>query len=387
MRRTDWKHTGRFFYAGFWMDFSANMFMVAVPYAAMKLGAGSMELGLLGAVRGLTYVVAILSTAVLADRYSRRTITTVSTVALAVVLVLTAWVTTLWQLFAGVLLWAVAVSLFWPSVFAWLGDSHAPEHLGRATGTVNLGWSVGSLIGAALGGVLFHLWGPLPMILAALPALLAGLSMRGAAEVRHSAAEPQAGGKAQPGARRRLASAWLGIGAVCCVFGLMGSVFPKLGSDIGVDASVFGVLYAVSGLTQTVVFGLGFMGVLWTRDWRVSLAAQVLSAALLATVFWATGPWCIVPLYASLGVALAVSYYVSLYVSLEGEGSRGVKSGIHEASLMAGAVIGALAGGTIAREWGLRAPYVPMAALVLLLAAVQLWLNLSSRRAQEKSSA
>ena len=83
MSKPDWKHTGRFFYAGLWMDFSACMFLVVLPYMALDLGAGSLELGLLGALRGLTYVVTTLSTAFLADRYSRRTITTVSAMGLA----------------------------------------------------------------------------------------------------------------------------------------------------------------------------------------------------------------------------------------------------------------------------------------------------------------
>jgi hypothetical protein len=216
--------------------------------------------------------------------------------------------------------------------------------------------------------------------LAAVPALLAGTVMlKGTGRgVRHPPREhiPQA----RDGAGLRLVAAWLGNGTVCCMFGLMSGVFPRLGTEIGVSATLFGALMAVAGLMRTGVFFSALRGATWPGSWRLSVAVQVAGALLMATISVAAAlPW-LVLVFASLGTALGMAYYVSLYASLEDEGSRGMKSGIHEAALVGGVLVGTFGGGSIAQTWGLRAPYVPIAALAVLLVVAQSVLHLAFER-------
>jgi predicted MFS family arabinose efflux permease len=171
------------------------------------------------------------------------------------------------------------------------------------------------------------------------------------------------------------------------LLGLMSGVFPKLGEQIGVDARAFGLLMAGLGLGRLPVFALAFRWGRWLHGWRVGMIAQLLAAAMVATVSLASAYAWLSLVFLSLGLTAGVNYYRGLFKSLEGEGSRGFKSGMHEASLMAGYLVGSLASGVLASRWGLRAPYVPIALLSVGLVAVQVILVRSASRAQAAAHA
>jgi MFS family permease len=375
MGTLSWKQTGRFFLSAFWMDFSGGMYIVALPFIAMSLGAGSLELGIIGAVRGIAYMFGSLVAATVAAMFGRRATVTASCLAVAVLLLLTAAVGALWQLCAVAAVWAVALALFWPSLLAWVGDSHGPAELGRATGTTSMGWSLGAMAAGLFAGWLYKVDPMLPILTAVLPVLLAAASVRRLATQRVVLAASQASGRSDPTARRRLVAAWIGNGSVFCLIGLMGDVFPRFGTEIGVTPFMFGALVTVQGLARTGVFGMGLLGAEWPRKWTVSVLLQLLAASAVALVGIIAARWWLVLAFAALGLSMGTAYYVSLYASLESAWSRGMNSGIHEATLMAGALLGALGGGAIAHVWGVRAPYLPLALLVLLLALAQVVLN------------
>ena len=379
------KHTGRFFLGAFWMDFASAMYVVALPFFAMRLGAGSLELGRLGGVRSITYVVAVALTSGFADRHSRRAIMLVSTLSLALVLILSSGAGSLWQVGVGAALWALALAFYWPSFFSWLGDSHRAEALGRAAGTANLGWSTGGILGGMLAGWLFDVRHALPFLLAAVPALLACVSMLRVTPPQAAKRQPPAAGSSRPGARRRLAAAWIGNGTVCCMLGLMTGVFPDLGKTMGVSARLFGLLVALCGLVRTIVFLSGQLGAVWPRDWRASLATQVGGAGLVGIFGLTASGWMVALVFAGVGLCMGLSYYVSLYTSLEGGGGRGRKSGLHEAALMTGVTIGTLGGGAIAHRWGLHAPYVPIALLSVVMVVLQAVLRWSGKVAARRA--
>jgi len=385
MVKLNWPHTRRFFMAALWMDFSSGMFIVALPYLALSLGAKSMQLGQIGAVRGLAYMLACVPAAILSDRSNRRTLILVSSVCATGALMLVARVTNLWQLGAVSVLWSAALAFFWPSLFGWLGDSHPKEQLGRAAGSVNVGWSIGVMSGGVVAGWLYEGSHSLPFIIAGLPAMLACFIMVAGTTSRHGRPAAPPTGPAQPGTKRRLAAAWLGNTTVCCMIGLISGVFPELGLKLGVTSAVFGVLLAVFGVGRTLVYLSALTRWRHLEDWRLVIVAQLVAAGMVATVASAGSHLWLALVFAVSGVAGGAAYYLALFRSLEGEGSRGLKSGIHEAALLGGLLIGTLGGGTIADRWGLRAPYVPTACVVGLLVVVQIALNLSAGRARVRA--
>ena len=384
MSEMDWKHTGRFCVGAFCMDFASGMYIVALPYLAIALGADSMGLGLVGALRG-TYVVGCLAAALLSDRVNRRVLIAISAVGVVLMLVATAGAWRFWILCVVIVLWALSGSFYWPSLFSWLGDSHTRRQLGRATGAVNVSWSSGSLLGVLVGGWLYGVGRPLPFLVAVAPVALA-FAVVALSPSPHARPTRVARGRSEPGTRRVLAAAWLGNASSCCLVGLMGSVFPELGLAINVNEAAFGRLMAGMGLGRTFMFLLGFRWSRWLQDWRKAAAAQLLGAAMVATVAKASAQWWLAMVFLSVGFALGVNYYRGLYKSLEGEGSRGLRVGLHEAALLGGITLGSLGGGALAEGWGLRAPYVPIAVIVAVLVAVQCVLLASANTALKKAN-
>jgi len=372
--------TARFFAAAFFSDFGTAMYVVALPYLAMELGASSLGLGVIGAARGTSYLAGCLVAAFLADRMSRARLTGISCMLVVAAYALSSRAATLGQLTGAVAFWAGVLALFWPALFAWTADVHGAAKLGRATGAANMGWSLGYMFGGAAGGCLYRVSALAPVLLAAVPVLGAYLSLRGVSERRAERVRRPRDGRRGGGNTAGLLAGWIGNGSMCCLFGLMSGVFPKFGLEIGVGAAVFGLMMALAGLLRTGVFLASFFGSVWPRDWRVSVAGQLLAAALVGGVSLAGSPWVPFVAFAGVGLGVGLAFQASLHRSLEGEHARGMKSGLHEAALMGGVLLGTFGGGGVAEAWGLRAPYVPAAGLACLLAAVQVVLNLRARR-------
>ncbi|MBS3764735.1 MAG: MFS transporter [Planctomycetes bacterium] len=384
MKKLTWRHTGRFFRAAFWMDFSSATFIVALPYFALKLGGDSLDLGILGAARGVAYLVACIPVALLADRARRNRLIGIAAVGIALALVLTSSADKLWHLYFGAVLWAISLSFFWPSLFAWLGDAHDPANLARATGVVNLGWSSGSIVGSLLSGWLFQIAIPLPFFIALIGVCLARFAPAHKEDQGDPQTEISSTESASPGTKRRLAACWLGNTAVCCLIGLMTGVFPKLGTTIGIESGIFGLMVAALGLARTGVFWASFQGARAPHKWSLSVIAQIVSAALIATLATASNHLWLGLVYIFIGITLGFVYSLSLYASLADVGSRGLKSGLHEAALLGGILLGTVGGGVVANRFGLRTPYIPAAAVVLCLVVVQITLHLSASHAEKK---
>ncbi len=382
MAELNWKHSGRFFAAAFLMDFSAMMFIVALPWLAASHGATSIHQGMLGALRAGIYVLFCLLAGLLVDRWNMRATATVAAILTAAALALSAFAGSLWQVGGATMLWGGMLAFFWPSMMAWMGDSHPREQLGRATSLFNVGWSIGSTAGGAIAGWLFQLHAKLPFLFAAMPPLLACAVLRVRTPRERTSPAPRVPPAPRRGDRRGLAAGWVGNGAACCLIGLMTTVFVEFGKEeLGVTPLLFGVFVAALNVGRTLVFVSGLRGGARLRDWRISAAIQVLAAALVATVGFTSSHWWTGLAFGGVGIGAGAAYYLSLYRSLEGEGSRGRNAGLHEATLLGGLLIGSLGGGVIAHVWGLRAPYAVIGGLVALLVVVQVALNLSAQRA------
>ncbi len=370
MNKMNWKHTGRFCFTACCMDFSGGMFFVALPFLAMQFGAESLAMGCLGGARWVIYAISCIGAGLISDRSDRKKLLIASSLSIMLICWATATTTTLWHLFAINVFSGLALSFFWPSLLAWLGDSHNSGQLGAATGAVNISWSTGGMVGGLLGGVLFRFSPSLPFLVAGMTALIACMVLLFTSK-EHVRPEETPYRTSETGSRKELTSAWLGSFSAFCLVGLMCSVFPKLGIEIGITSSKFGVFVGIMGLGRTLVFVLGMWRSRWLCDRRISMPVQALAASAMAMVPFSNAHWRIGLVFALIGIATGIAYYRSLYASLAGEGSRGLKSGIHEATLVAGILTGSVGGGVLAHFWDIRAPYIPIAGLALLVLIIQ----------------
>ena len=366
------------------MDLAGGVFWVVLPYAAIAMGADSFELGILGALRGGAYISALAIAAHLTDRINRKTLLALATTGMVIMFLATAAASTLWQLCVTSALWTASLAFFWPSVMAWLGDTHSKEELAPATGAFDLSWSTGAMIGGFLAGWLFLIWSPLPFLLSCIPAALACAVMLLAPRGQGHPKQVERS-ESRPGDKRELVSVWLGNISGFCLIGLMSCVFPKFGVGIGVNAFIFGVLMAVAGLGRTAIF---LLGIRWGRIMhlaRLSIIVQIIAAITIMTVCRVTSHIWLALVFMILGVNIGVTYYRGLYKSLEGEGSRGMKSALHEATLFIGVLLGSFVGGYLAKAWDQRAPYVVFGGFALILVLAQIALVASVHRAHKNA--
>ena len=373
--------TLRFCIAAFCMDFGGGIFFVARPYLGMDLKAESWHLGVIGLIWGTTYAIATPLGGYIADRVNRKNQILASAILSAGLIFATTFVRTLPQLYLLQFLHALVFSFHWPAFFGWIGDAHFRSQLGRATAAFNVSWSLGGMLGCAVGGNLYKLGRILPFIWATGALLIAVVTIATlpwhTSRIKEPATSPR---RHTP--KRILMAVWISTFATFIVIGLLGLVFPKLGKDVmHIDADLFGRLASLQGAMRTLIFVAGIWFGRHLCSWRLTGAAQILVAVGVAGVAFTSSHAWIGLTMAIVGLSMGLNYYRGLYASLEGGSSSGLKSGIHEGMLFAGYVIGSAGGGAlILLTKNLRAPYVPIGVALLGFLALQIFLTASARK-------
>ncbi len=365
----------------FLMDGCAGMVGLCVPLVAMRVGAGYDALGALGACGSIAYSCGCVVNGRLADRLGYRRLMTLASLVMLGVFGSYLLVSRVWHLFLVAVVSGTAISGFWPSLQAWLGQGHDRRALLAAIGRFNVSWSLGFLAGPAIGG---HLYAADPMLVfggAASLAALVTLALRFAPIRAATAPEPLHAAASLAAARRFLPVAWVANFATFFATGTIRALFPKFATDLGVQPQPLGWLMALIGLAQAV----GFLLVARTDRWQFRLAplagAQLLAAAGLWSLALGNHPAAFAVGLAMQGTLVATTFTASIFYSLHADGPRGRRTGLHEAIVGSGFLTGPLVGGLAAAHLGPRAPYV--AASLVVLAAVTLETCMVRRHAED----
>lgn len=161
------------FWANFLNFFDRQVLAALAPILKDYWQLSDTQVGLLATAFELTYALAPVPIAILADRWLRRRV---------VALAITVWSGAMVLIGAAgsyaMLLWGRAglglgQAGYGPSALAWVSDLFPPSHRSRAVGTHDLALMAGSAVGYALGGMLGKALGWRPVFfLAALPGFL-----------------------------------------------------------------------------------------------------------------------------------------------------------------------------------------------------------------------
>lgn len=368
----------RIIIAAFFMDLAVAMVGLSVQFSGHALDATPTMLGLLATVSAAAYTLLCLFTGRLSDRSGRRTLATLSCLLCAAVWLAMPLARRVWHLLALMPLSGAAIAMFWPATQAWLSEvtRGGPRGLAASLGEFNISWTAGLMLGPPLAGLMWAFGRPAPFLLAA-AGVLAVLAL-----LRTVSGAPQAASEAQVGAERggagdRLAQhylhlAWIANFASWFSRGLASVVFPKLGKEIGFSEQLIGLVFAALLAGQLVMFGLLHRRTGWQyRLWPL-LAAEAIGAAGMIVAFAARTPGVFAAGFALSGACAGVTYVSSLFYSLHGHpAGRGARSGIHEAVLGSGMLLGPLLGGLVG-DLDLRAPFALAALVFVLVAAADL---------------
>ena len=361
--------------SAFVMDGCFALVGLCVPLLAMRLGATYGDLGAISATGALAYSLSCLISGRLSDRVGYRRSLAAASFAVVLIFSLYPFATRLSHIFVLSGATGVVIANFWPPLQAWLGKGMDRRRLLRALGGFNVSWSLGFLVGPALGGNIYQMDPNRAFVLGA--GLIALLFL---ALLLVKVQEPCPAGISPselasfPASRRFLPIAWAANFAAFFSIGSVRSLFPKLAIDQGIQPGSLGHLMALIGLAQLVAFFLVSRTDRWQFHLSPVVIAQLLSVGGLCTFVLGDSPAVFAFGLLTQGLLVGVTFTSSIFYSLCSESPGGRRTGFHESIVGSGFLLGPLAGGLAAQHFGPRAPYLLAAAVILCAIALQSFL-------------
>lgn len=358
-----------------------------VFYADGKLNASPQQVGMLGAVFTVSYVIGcFLLRPVINLLHPRHTLLISTSLFALIIYILSASTSLLW-VFVLFMLFGLTTSLFWPPMMGWVSSGIDGLELSRAMSWFSLSWSSGSIIGHGLAGLLSDISVRLPLVVAGTTYLAGACILLGAlftmphlAKPARSESNPKtstAVGKIPSKALRW--TGWIGVLSVFISVGLLNYVFPIAAmKDLSFTRGKIGSILLVRGLAYSILLASLGRFKFWHFRSKPMQISLVLTALMISCFIWVTDYKSFLFLGLILGVMMAFSYTASLFHSVAGESDlshRTKRLAIHEAMTNGGSVIGAMFGGVAYGCLNARAAYAACSILILLGFMAQVRLN------------
>ncbi len=366
----------------FLMDMAMGAIGLSVQFVGVALGAGPGVLGLLGGLGGGTYTLMCLLNSRLVNRVGPRYTARAATLLLIVVWLMMARVGSIGPLLGLVVANGALMAFFWPPVMVWFASltSGQARGLGRALGLFNISWTAGLLAGAVAAGALwdwmpgssfYYSAGGVIVVLLLLQLTPGGRATSGARPAQTVWPDRET---PHPNRQRLLVAGRIATFAGFFVFGIIRTLFPKLGAELGYSNQLVGWAVGAPYLCAMLVFAASRTTTRWhyrpAKLWMAmpaGVAGMVIAACAQTPAQFLTG-------FFLVGLSGGVGYLASQFYGLQGPPEhRAASMGHHEATVGAGFVIGPILGGLVA-DWAgdIHAAFVLGAAVMLLAAAAQL---------------
>lgn len=373
---SSWDRTWPLYGAAFATGLSLSIAWTAMPFVLSTMGGTEAHVGYAPAINCLAYMIALLVTGSRLGHLDARratraaTATAFSAAGLMVLAVLGAraqsavsglvWV---WMMIAAGGLGGAAMALFWPFLMSWVSASYEGLELNRRLGRYNGSWSSGGVIGPLVGAWLVEqnpLW---PMIAAVLcfvvSFLLLGLARRDAAQP-HEPAGANGIAEALCDARTLADFRWMSRIALFCTwvsFAIARSQFALLFTSLGHSESQFGAYLMTIALCNFLTLIAGGRWAFWHFRAVLLIGGQVMVFAALLMIIYGSTLGVFFLSAVILGLAFGFAYSSHLFYGASTSRKRSVRMVIHEVVISLGVTIGSGAGGYLAKNVDLYAPY------------------------------
>jgi MFS family permease len=340
-----------------------------IPAFAEELGAGYLDLGLIGTVRSLPYAFLPVIAGYLGDRLGKPRLYLLSIFAAGFATLLLAATNTIQGILAVQVLLGIGLALFWPISEALVSEISSVQERASAIGMYAVAWGSGFLIGPLISGIIAEAAGfqSAFFVAGALILITAGgsvVAIRGE-QRRH-------GGTKQASARPswKLISAILPMLVVqipyAIVLAFVVSIFPGYAFESGLAPSEVGLLLSGFGFVRSAIFSLaGKMGRIGERK-SIGFAFLGMALVLLLIPFSRS----FIALLADsclIGAFIGIIYPQTVaYVSKRSPTQNlGFAIGAYEAIFGIGFAVGPILSGFVAQTAG-----VNFALLILALIAL-----------------
>jgi len=361
--------------APFGMDVVFSIYYLAAPLLLIDLEANPVQLGLVGTLASLVHMGMAHLMGRLSDRVGRRRLIVAAPVIfLATCLVMTQ-ARTIWMILALSVVNGFCLSIYWPSLQAWIADRHTASGLARDIGSFNMSWTAATLLGPILSGALYSLYGGLPFFVAAGIAFMLFLLVFKTVHERAASSTgriERADRETSDWHRSFLFVAWVANFASWFIMGNARYQFPKLARELGIPPHFIGLILGFLGFALFSGFFLLRRTDRWFFARNFLFGAQVLALVGILLIVVSDRAYLFALAFIMIGLSCSVTYYSSLYYAVHLLRRKGRGTGLHESILGGGAVLGPLLGGVAAQYAGLRAPYVLCIAVLVAALGVEL---------------
>lgn len=344
------------------VDLGVACLSLGIQFLAIDLHATNLVLGLLGALGSLAYTVGCLYSGGVSDRLGRKLPAVVGCTVAATVWLLMSLARSPYYLLALVPLSGLAMSFLWPPAQAWISElsGGGSRRLNRNLSLFNIAWTAGIMTGPLLAGYTYGVSRFLPFLLAVVPGYLAALVLARTPVADHGSGRPVHSHTTAPRAvvQMFLVLSWLGNFGSWFARGVLSNLFPKLATDLNFSHQVVGILIFLVGVGQIIAFILARFTDRWHHRLWLLIVAEVAGLAGIASPLWTQSPVWLGVGFVGLGIGAGITYVSSLTYALQGHAEeRGQRSGLHEAVLGSGGLLGPLVGGLLAQKAGLMVPF------------------------------
>lgn len=366
------------------MDIVVVYLMLGLNFRAVDLNATPAQLGLLQASFAVPYTLLCFFMARRFSSFDTRAAMTVSSLALLILCILSAIMSSLTSFFLLAVLVGTSTAFFWPPLEHHIARNKSSHELYGALSRFNLWWGSGYVIGATTCGLLLEWDSRVAFLTAAacaVPVLAGSPFLPDSPRLRPNPAASEA--PASPATvsieNRRL---FLTLSRVFIFLtyasaGAILALFPKLGDALHFGKPLVSRVLAFFYIGQLLSFFILAKTSRWHYNLRLLLVAQGLCAVAFLTAFVWNRTDVFSGAFGLIGLGAGLSYFSSLYYTLHEPVFRTSLAGVHEAILAAGRLVGPLSLGAVASRFNLKTPYLSLAIIFALYFA---FTCLASRR-------
>ena len=361
-----------------------------VPIFAEKLGASYLDLGVIGTVFSLPYIILPALVGSLSDRIDRRPLYLGGVIGCALTPFLFIYASNVTDIVLIRAFNGVAYAFMWPCIEALVADLTNTEERTKAMGKYSFSWAAGFLLGPFVGALMMTATNdnyPFLYLIGFFVALLATsvafYGLHGYRRIDHEKSFEGGNGAFRASA---LISVLLPVLGYCLSLGLQTSIFPAYASGLGLSVSTIGILFAIFGVVRvsTFLFAHRIAKIGNKRSFALALMTQIFALLLIAFMrdFLALLLFNIL-----LGFAMGILSPLTLTLASKAapNGKVGLAIGLTEATFGLGMTLGPFIGGVAAQLVSPEMPYLVIAVITVAILGLTLALNRTDSSIQSRT--
>lgn len=360
------------FSAAFFLNIVLGVLLTVVPLLAIKFGASSMMLGIIGFLASLSYIIFAVISGKISDKIGNKQLLLFVLGAISFLFLFCHSINSVNRIIIFMIILNIFSGMFWPALEVRIAKNSGND-LVRALGFFSVVWCSGLTIGIAVSGVLYEINQYLPFYLSAIAAILAFVSILNVKKDPIENIEKNTNEEKFPVDNSKfLIVSWIGIFFGWTAIGAVRYLFPKLALFLCITPSVIGFILLFPSIIQAIASYILIRVKGWQNRLSFILLIEFLMGVSFLIIFYTSNISLFILAFIIIGIGLGVIYFSSIYYSLTaGHTDNGAKTNIHEAIIGGGSLAGPLFAGALANSFTLRTPYLGLFLLGILTIIVQ----------------